>query len=711
MDQAVLCSTDYLSKIGSIQNTLNDREKRRHELEAELFASSRSEERLAKLKWVKMHVYHKQLCEREKQAKARNLELLRDVECLASHVRELCFDYSTLHQMKLEYKNHIIKQMGMKKKREREGELEAGKLKTSVGTPWHSLSKHPREVSQPAVLFMGRQTLPDSTGEDGAVMNTPSLHLSEPLPDHPSCTSQMSGLLKHTHLSKAYGSAALSDDIQNSKDVSDVRLLSDLREKPVTDSDCDFTQRGVQDLASPRATLSGKGAFSPPREVSGSLQSRPGPNPASHAMDSIDYKHTGDKGEDAAHENSANAEQRPSDDDKSPCIPSSSVQVSSNLSVNTGSGLTVSLSTSHHDDPAPTYGRSGTQVLNTTCDGERQDSVRNSLSEESPDRLSLEELSHLMDYIEGRLNDKDTGLYFTSTVSELKVRDIISVCRRFAELSGADLSVCGVVVLQQLQSLSWSVSEGCLLTQPLVNKYTATAVQLDQIRSSLPADAVHLWDRWLTHVLKLKRCSLLTIDQIIQLFMPVLVERDATYTDKAKGLLRSLLSRLSEESVSLATDESSSCGLPSLLDDSVDMKSAKPLPVLHSNSAKPGLQSAEEDSEDQSTVESIPIRETEAYQLLKRSVAQEKGWDTVEQQEEGSDLELSDLQEGKTFEPTGPSGLHHPSSEARMKAKTSHTAQCKGFWGESDDTNSEIEMVLRPQSHNSNNDDFDDFYD
>lgn len=33
------------------------------------------------------------------------------------------------------------------------------------------------------------------------------------------------------------------------------------------------------------------------------------------------------------------------------------------------------------------------------------------------------------------------------------------------------------------------------------------------------------------------------------------------------------------------------------------------------------------------------------------------------------------------------------------------------FWGESDDSSSELEAALRPQTHSTNSDDFDDFYD
>lgn len=33
------------------------------------------------------------------------------------------------------------------------------------------------------------------------------------------------------------------------------------------------------------------------------------------------------------------------------------------------------------------------------------------------------------------------------------------------------------------------------------------------------------------------------------------------------------------------------------------------------------------------------------------------------------------------------------------------------FWGESDDSSSELEAALRPQTHGTDSDDFDDFYD
>ncbi|XP_041703411.1 centrosomal protein kizuna-like [Coregonus clupeaformis] len=96
------------------------------------------------------------------------------------------------------------------------------------------------------------------------------------------------------------------------------------------------------------------------------------------------------------------------------------------------------------------------------------------------------------------------------------------------------------------------------------------------------------------------------------------------YSTKAKVLLRTLLSRSSEECPTVEVDsESSSCGLPSFLYDSAaEVRPVRPAQEHHAAGMQ-GLQSGEEDSQDESPVESIPIRETKAYKLLKQCHAGE----------------------------------------------------------------------------------------
>uniref|UniRef100_A0A668TAC9 Centrosomal protein kizuna n=1 Tax=Oreochromis aureus TaxID=47969 RepID=A0A668TAC9_OREAU len=76
------------------------REKRRLELERELFAYSRSDKRALQIKCSKLRSYLKEICDREARAKMRNLELLRDVECIEISMKEYSPDHAPLQQQK-----------------------------------------------------------------------------------------------------------------------------------------------------------------------------------------------------------------------------------------------------------------------------------------------------------------------------------------------------------------------------------------------------------------------------------------------------------------------------------------------------------------------------------------------------------------------------------------------------------------------------------
>uniref|UniRef100_A0A8D1PZP9 Centrosomal protein kizuna n=1 Tax=Sus scrofa TaxID=9823 RepID=A0A8D1PZP9_PIG len=52
-----------------------------------------------------------------------------------------------------------------------------------------------------------------------------------------------------------------------------------------------------------------------------------------------------------------------------------------------------------------------------------------------------------------------------------------------------------------------------------------------------------------------------------------------------------------------------------------------------------------------------------------------------------------------------------PLSRHENKKNLTTNLKSKAFWGESDDSNSDIEAALRPRNHNTSTDDFDDFYD
>ncbi|XP_072545584.1 centrosomal protein kizuna isoform X2 [Salminus brasiliensis] len=696
------CSTEYFDTVGSIQKSIHER---------------------AKLKCAKMRHYHKELCKREQQAKVRNLELQRNVESLVSNVKEFSIDSTVLHHLKVECRNHITRLVEERRKAPSKRELEAQKEQSK--SPPHNIGRSP----QPAVVFTGRQTLKGTLVEEG-VASAHSSSLTELIPNHPSASSPQSGPLMDARVSKANGIAALSDDILNSDDFPDsAGVASERRRLP----DCgSFTgageECGPEQLALLHTTLKASGVSShhgnvKRAESSASLQHSPSQNLSPDTTYTRGPSRCSDSGGQAkgaaggAKKEAASAEKHPGISDqgqsRSPSIPSSDVDFSPESSLNTASDVSVSLSDSLHEqhspgDSAPVLEKSTIPSQGSIEPKHRVDSA-GPLSPKPEYSLSLEDFFYLLDSIEERLPAKDVKLYSSSPVSEQKLRDIIRLCSRRGGLKGEELSVCGAVVLQQLPRLSWNTPQGCLLPGDLVNTHSSTAVDAAQIRSCLSTDSAALWERWLTHVLQLLQQEVLPLDSIVQLFTPLLVHNNASYTDKAEVLLKRLLTHAAETHLLSESEESSCSSLPSLLEDSMEIKPARPSKKSYDTTDTQGVQSGEEDSADQSPVESIPIRETKAYQLLKQSVTQEKQWRNT-QEEDGSDLEPSGFSDTKKTE-SSDKVLRDARKDPKSKVQVFSAVQSKAFWGDSDDTNSEIEMALRPRPHNASNDDFDDFYD
>ncbi|XP_060790288.1 centrosomal protein kizuna isoform X2 [Neoarius graeffei] len=624
------CTSEYFETIGSIQKSINEREKRRHELEEELFTCSRSDERLARLKYIRMRHYHKELCKREQQAKTRNLELLRSAESLVLKAKEFSVDYTVLHHLK-ECKNRMTRLPEEGKKRESEGGLETQKLEKS-----RSLLRIGRTSSQPAISLMGWQPLKDTLVEDGIM----SAHSQiEPKPNHPSSSLLQSSPLMDAPVSKASGNKSLSDDILNSNDFPE--------RQPVFD--CDSFVRevevcGSEELASTHVTLKASGVCShhgsaSRPESSASLQHHPSQSA------SPDMTGSSVCGESREQEEPESVHHTPIPDQsksKSSSIGVSDAEITPELSLNSSRDVSVSLS-----EHKP--------IKSVTPVHEREKSKIGLETEEhlfpKPEhRLSMEEFFYLLDNIEERLPARHTELYSSSAISEQKLREIISLCRQHGELRGEELRVCGAVVLQQLPWLLWNTPHGCLLHSNLVNMHWSTALDPTHIRSCLSGDSVALWDRWFTHALQLLQEEVLSLNSIVQLFTPLLVHYSASYTDKAEVLLKRLLTHVAETPHSVESEDSSSCSLPSLLNDSTEIKLARPSKKSFSSTGTRGEQSDEEDSTNQSHVESIPIRETKAYQLLKQSATQENQWKNAQEEEEeedGSDLETSGLSENE----------------------------------------------------------------
>ncbi|KAL2099140.1 hypothetical protein ACEWY4_005620 [Coilia grayii] len=730
------CDDEYFEKIGHIQKNMHELEKKRLDLERELFTYCRSDQRVAQLKHAKLRRYLKEVSRKEEQAKARNLELLRSVEAAVSQADRFYPDLSSLHQMKAECWKQLSK---LRENQEKQRAMLRNKNK-DLPSSTQTLPPH-----QPSVIFMGRQSIRDPGADP--VTSVLSPQLSHSAPNHRQQPLLPSGLLKDVCASKANVVPALSDDILDSIQLPDGTAPSGRHERsaPGVPSDCSFSARAAKapTEASPQVTLKGPEMIAPSTAPQGLERSSP-PLLSSHHSSShnvpeapsTSLQHeTGDDTLNCSHE-FVDLEKVPEEEVKSrsPSLSSSSVEISSDSSDKIDSYLSPSISDCDLQKSVKTK-TSGQRLSKkssalpedrtpaTLTQTALQDDSDQSSHSSAADRLSLDGLSYLLDHIEDRLQGGDKGPYHDLTVSQQKLSRVISLCRgkAAAALNGEALRACGAVAVQQLRRLSRSTSKGCLLPRELVGANWDCSERRAKIRSRLPADGVSLWERWLRHALLLRDLKVLSCEEILQVFTPALVQPDASYRDKAEVLLRALLNEPPLDVASTQSDHEdvSSAGLPSILGDSSDAQPAKPAMQRPVGLPTQGVQSVEEHSADQGSLESIPIRETKAYQLLKQSATQDQRWssradeeDEDEDEDHSSQEPQGSLVRGKHGGLEG--GKNTSAQDSFRKEKTKAEAftavQSKAFWGESDDSNSDIEIALRPQSWKSG-DDTDDFYD
>ncbi|XP_023142667.2 centrosomal protein kizuna isoform X1 [Amphiprion ocellaris] len=731
----------YYEKITSIQESMYKREKRRMELERELFAYSRSDRRISQIKCSKLHSYLKEICDREARAKMRNLELLRDVECIEISMKEYSPDHGPLQQQKADFSKKISRFMEVNKKMEQVHK--AAKVEAVHRRYQNTSLTHPAKdcTQPPEEICMVHQTSRGSDAEAG----TTSVHSHQALHRSPNRSMHSrerlpSGLLKDFRVGGEHAAsnrAHLSDDISDSNDSPDGCNLSDKHERTkgllpsvsaLTGAAGNVAFGGDDEQeASPLVTLTGPEKN--PSPSSGSPMRAK--NSLAEHTDSQEVAHEPHKMEDEERglghlkpetTFGKEAQETPG---KSESISTQSSDVQ--LSESSVSDLTISLTQSELEEDPPegvaldrngSYGESDDPNQHSPQSSIHSDGSKNTPqinSETSAPVVTLKSLSqeglfNLLDSIEGRLHSQQTSVYGSSSFAARQLNRIISLCDDGAGLNDEDLEACGAVVLHELQRLSWSTEKGCLLPQDLVSAHQSST-EPNEISTSLPPNAARLWDRWFKHALVLKERRVLSTERLVQLFTPLLLERHATYSHQAKVLLRTLLSRSSEECPSAEdeSDLSSLCGPSSLLADG-DVKPARPVQKHQMQE----LQSTEEDSRDESPVESGPIRETKAYQLLKQSAMQERLQSSEEEEEEEEEDGLSGINHGHEEDLGRAKRSSHQDPYPRRektKSKLHSVLQSKAFWEESDDSNSDIEAALRPRPFNTNSEDTDDFYD
>ncbi|XP_040602379.1 centrosomal protein kizuna isoform X3 [Mesocricetus auratus] len=682
---APLGSPSYYERVAQLQQALRDSEKKRLDLEDKLYEYNKSDTCRAKLKYAKLKKYLKEICESERRAHVRNQGYLKKFECVQTYVEHLTTNTEKLQKLKTEYeaetkKIHLLLKDSLGMKDEARGK----------GT------KTPRSLC-PSVQWL--------------------------------CTPNPRGCLRLPHLvaeAKFYGSEKTVQDAVQAGGINSGTAMSRGLYQPATI----FMGRQLSAISSIDDFSTEQKSKQPTKNCSiPDLHSHQQTSQSSRVTDS--------------------------------CI----VQTNSDTQCLNKSDKIDGKTSLHIGEKTPVTSHALSEEEQTHC-LEIGSSTRHSKSNLSEGRKFAELHSSLQERLspENRTTDVkcDSSSRSEGSGGEILTQEHIEVREERASLPVPTLSVSehrtsankwvgekhsawegfsddlvhgdpkspkAFLKMQEEQEeeslcsssdLTVSVSEEKLILENLESLPSpGTKPEGEDGKQTARSEQVPDW-----HLLK-------TQEQCMK-------EYDNS-KEEATALLKKVLTEECDHRSAIHSNESS-CSMPSILNDNNGIKEAKP--ALRLNSVLTREQEVSSGCGDESKEESIAaipvaghreadivpselfqfslgasVKETKAYQLLKKSTLQ----DNLNQTEERFESQFSSLDIcNSTFktktthkiasEASFSSSEGSPLSRHESKRDPVTTIKSNAFWGESDDSNSEIEAALRPRDHNMS-DDFDDFYD
>ncbi|XP_072592621.1 centrosomal protein kizuna isoform X3 [Vulpes vulpes] len=674
-------------------------EKKRLDLERKLYEYNQSDICRVKLKYVKLKKYLKEIRESEKKAHTRNQDYLKWFEHVQAHVGHFTTNTEKLQELKNEYVAQMKKmQLLSKESPEARGEQkdkDRGKVARQVGI--NSGTAASRGLYHPATIFMGRQmsamlsirgfhaeqkspqptksvSIPDPhsrrqparSGDvtDSCVGQThsdtqrlkksdkidgkTSLQIGEKMPVTGSALSEE----EQTHCSQIgsnthHGESSLSEG-KKSAQLHSLLLARLSPENRTTDVKCDSSNRSEGS--------EGEILTQEHIEVKEERAGLPGAPISASECCASENECSQEKG--SAWEGCSDHLPPRDPESQKPFRKMQEEQEEESLSSSSSSSdLTVSVSEddlifkSPEPQPNPSdkiKGEDGIEALKLIH------------SEQERDALSTEKHNCILQTLSSPDSKKESST--NSPTRELYNR---------SDILKEDLEACRAAVLHQLPRL---LPEG--------------SSDEKQVRFE-HALAAGLRARLGQHVATLKEQDN-SIREAVAKPSEVFPVKNMNQTTRAAALLKKALTEECDGRSAIHSNESS-CSLPSILNDNSGIKEEKPAPWLNSVHTKEQEISSDcgGESREESMAAKIPITGLN----ISSGTFKTKTTNKIASEASFSSSEGS------------------PLSRYENEKKLTTNLESKAFWGESDDSNSEIEAALRPRNRNTSANDFDDFYD
>ncbi|XP_076786033.1 centrosomal protein kizuna isoform X3 [Arvicanthis niloticus] len=665
---APLASPSYYERVGQLQQALRDSEKKRLDLEDKLYEYNKSDKCRAKLKCAKLKKYLKEVCESERRAQVRNQGYLKKFECVQTYVEHL-----TTNTEKLQ------------------------KMKDAVQAGINSGTAMSRGLYQPATIFMGRQmsaisSIEDFSTEQKSNQPTKNFSISDP----------------HSHQQTAQNSCVTDScvvqtngDIQclnKSDKIHGKTSLQTGKKTPVTS--CVLSEKEqTHCLEIGSSTRHSKSNLSEGRksaELHSSLQERLSPeNRITDLKCDSSSRSEGSDREILTQEHIEVREER-----ASPLVPVIAV--------------------SEHYTSANKWAREKHSAWEAFSD-----------DLDHGDQKSQKAFPKVQEEQEEESSCSSSDLTVSVSEDDLILESLEALSNPGAKIAGKD-------GMQASRSVYTEPRQNSLFTECVLQTQSFPGSKSEPSPDS-PRQAEKVPD---CHLLMTRGQCMKERDNSLKeevLWKDLTSDLILIQVPEATTLLKKELTEECDHRSAIHSNESS-CSMPSILNDNNGIKEAKP--ALRLNSVLTREQEVSSGCGDESKEESIAaapvtghreadlvpselfqfslgaaMKETKAYQLLKKSTLQ----DNSNQAEERFESQFSSLDiGGSTFktktahkiasEASFSSSEGSPLSRHENKRDPVTTRKSNAFWGESDDSNSEIEAALRPRDHDMP-DDFDDFYD
>uniref|UniRef100_A0A8D1Q247 Centrosomal protein kizuna n=1 Tax=Sus scrofa TaxID=9823 RepID=A0A8D1Q247_PIG len=667
---AYLPSPDYYKRLDHLQQGLRDSEKKRLELERKLYECNPSDICRVKPKYGELKKYLKEICESEKRARTRNQEYLKRFEQIQAHLGHFTTKAELkLQELKVEYETQL-KKMQLLSKEEKSDVKEEDGAKLVMPAKINLGTAVSRGLYQPATIFMGRQmSAVSSMGDFSAEQKSPQPTKNFSIPD------------PHSHRQTAQRSDVTDSNVVqtngdtqclNKSDKTDGKTSLQIGEKmPVTASALSEEEQTHCSKIGSGACL-GKSHLSEGRRSPGlysPLQARLSPkNRTTDLKCDGSSRLEGTEAEILTRKHIEVEEER-----ARPLVPL--------LSASESCASENKCSQEKHDaqeafSDHPLHGDPGSQQPFRKLQEEQEEHSGSS----SDLTVSISEDDLILETLEPQSNpadmmEEEDGIEALNLIHSEQERDALSAKKQncivqtvssldskkesSTNLPARELSDHRDIVKEDLEAYGAAV----LHQPPRLSLGGGSHEAPGRVEQTSGLVRTQLGQ----HVATLKGHDNSSQEEVAKLSEVFPVKN----MDQRMRAAAALWKHLPEEDVerSAVGSRKSSCSSPSTLNASSGVKDAEPALWLSSGpTRKEGL-----------NVGSGTFKTKTAPQI-----ASEASFSSSE----GS-----------------------PLSRHENKKNLTTNLKSKAFWGESDDSNSDIEAALRPRNHNTSTDDFDDFYD